>query len=569
MPDITSIHDIDLRPIANKVYFNIDREWREEFIYFLMVDRFHDDRERVPINQPGRAVGIAAGDNFYGGTIKGITRNLDYIAGLGCTAIWLSPVLENNPGAYHGYNTNNYLGIDPHFGTRQDLIELVEVAHNYRKNGEPFPLRIIMDVVINHSGDNWFYPGDVDYHYHDDEEFPLGGWRRNDRPIPTEMRNEAYYYRRGNMRNYDTYPENQHGDMSGLKDFRNDDTLAGSDVINILIRSYCYWIREADIDGFRVDAIKHMGELACSRFCSAIREYAYALGKRGFFLFGELAVADDEIYNRYIGQNTSRLDGNKTVFFGINSLLDFRLAKGIDQHNPPLSEVIKGNRSPQTLFDRLAAQEKRALNRGEIGRYLVTFIDNHDAFWQPEGRFAATASDEQVIGAIGFLLCALGTPCIYYGTEQGFAGRGDDIRMREAMFDQADGGHSLLNRNCLIYQEIATIAQVMRSTAPLRFGRMYYRQISENGAVFGFPYGTEYTLAFSRMLYGREVLAAYNVSGSELHNYVIVDAAYHQPGDTMHFLYPSGREGVLVEQTPDGGLCVRIRLRAREFVILE
>ena len=70
--------------------------------------------------------GVSTPDDFYGGKLRGITRNLDYIAGLGCTAIWLSPVFENNAGAYHGYNINNYLDIDPHFGTKQDLIDLVQ-----------------------------------------------------------------------------------------------------------------------------------------------------------------------------------------------------------------------------------------------------------------------------------------------------------------------------------------------------------------------------------------------------------------------------------------------------------
>src|SRR5215216_1329227 len=95
-----------------------------------------------------------------------------------------------------------------------------------------------------------------------------------------------------------------------------------SPVLPIAVRSkaHCYWIREADVDGFRVDAVKHMGELACARFCSNVREYAYALGKRGFFLFGEVASPDDEIYDRYIGQNTSRQEGNTTVFFGLNSV---------------------------------------------------------------------------------------------------------------------------------------------------------------------------------------------------------------------------------------------------------
>src|SRR5205823_6749688 len=136
-------------------------------------------------------------------------------------------------------------------------------------------------------------------------------------PIPTELRNENWYHRRGEIRNYDIYPENQHGDIVGLKDYANDDDAIGSDVINALIKAHCYWIRETDVDGFRVDAVKHMGELACSRFSSMIREYAYSLGKRRFFLFGELANSDDAIYDRYIGPNTSRQDGNNTVFFGI------------------------------------------------------------------------------------------------------------------------------------------------------------------------------------------------------------------------------------------------------------
>src|SRR6188768_4488066 len=115
----TSVAQLDLAPVPGKKYFNFEREWREEFIYFLMVDRFHDDSARSPAAGTARSAGIQTPDDFYGGTIKGITRSLDYIAGLGCTAIWLSPVFENNPKSYHGYDINNYLDIDPRFGTKQ------------------------------------------------------------------------------------------------------------------------------------------------------------------------------------------------------------------------------------------------------------------------------------------------------------------------------------------------------------------------------------------------------------------------------------------------------------------
>lgn len=567
-----SIRDIDLAPDPNKTYFNIDREWREEFIYFLMVDRFHDAAERSPVLSNERSKGFPTANDFYGGKIKGITNNLDYIAGLGCTAIWLSPVFENNDKSYHGYSIKNYLQIDPNFGTKEDLVELVQAAHNFQKDGKPFPIRIILDVVINHSGDNWFYkdegqPGVNPYMYYNDMTFDFGDWKSADHPVPQELRNPGLYHRKGRITDngYDSYPENQHGDLFGLKDYSNDDDEAGSELINILIKSHCYWIREADIDGFRVDAIKHMGELACSRFCSNIREYAYSLGKRNFFLFGELAVSSDDIYNRYLGQNTSQSDGNRTVFFGINSLLDFRLAQG-DGDNAALRKVITGNAGPETLYNRLSAQEHRALNRGEIGRYLVTFIDNHDSFWQ-DGRIAFSATDKHVIAGIGYLLCSLGTPCIYYGTEQGFDGSGGDIQMREAMFDNQDPSKDLLNTTCNIYTEIAKIANVMRNTTALRFGRMYFRQTSDNGTDFSFPSGTDYTLAFSRILYGREILVAYNVSNNERNDGIIIDATYHQPNDKMRFLY-GGDGPVDMQQSPQGAIYVQLQLAPHQFVIL-
>jgi glycosidase len=567
MPDPTSTNELDLTPTPGKTYFNTDREWREEFIYFLLVDRFQDDVVRPFVSGRDRSIGVPTTSTFFGGKIKGITDNLAYIAGLGCTAIWLSPVFEGN--AYHGYDINNYLSIDPHFGTKQDLIDLVAAAHGFQKNGELHPMRIILDVVINHSGDNWSYPGDFPYYYYNNTQFTFGTFRRNDRPIPTELRNADWYHRRGQIRNYDQSPENQQGDIATLKDYANDDDAVGSDVINALIKTHCYWIREADVDGFRVDAVKHMGETACSRFCSNIREYAYSLGKRSFFLFGEVASPSDDLYNRYIGQNTSKQDNSGTVFFGLNSVLDFRLAEGVygDPDNEPLRNVLLGKAGPQTLFNRLEAQRDRALNRGEIGRYLVTFIDNHDSFWQPDGRFGNVANDDQVIGAIGFLLCSLGTLCIYYGTEQGFVGQGGDQQIREAMFNPAPGGQSLLNRDCRIYQEIAKIAGVMRNQEPLRFGRMYYRQISGNGVDFGLPFGSTYTLAFSRLLYPREVLVAYNVSDERRQDRVIVDAVLHPDPSQMQFLY--GKVGAVPVQTaPSKARFVQLDLDPHQFVIL-
>ena len=290
-----------------------------------------------------------------------------------------------------------------------------------------------------------------------------------------------------------------------------------------------------------------------------------------------MANPNDDIYNSYLGQNTSTQDGNDTVFFGIDSLLDFRLAEGAGPGKEGLRDVIKDFKGPQTLFDRLEDQRNRALNRGEIGRYLVTFVDNHDSFWQPGGRFGANAPQEQIIAAIGYLLCSLGTAVIYYGTEQGFQGQGGDNQIREAMFDKNKPGVNLLNSGCTIYQEIAKIAAVIRSTEPLRFGRMYFREISgdktgEPGQ-FGLPLGTGsvYTLAFSRILFGREVLVAFNVSTEVLKQFVIVDADIQKNKKAMTYLYgKSGTEPVLKRADPnDPTRFLHLELQPRQFVILE
>jgi len=107
----------------------------------------------------------------------------------------------------------------------------------------------------------------------------------------------------------------------------------------------------------------------------------------------------------------------------------------------------------------------------------------------------------------------------------------------------------------------------MRNNEPLRFGRMYFRQISGDGEHFGFPFGFAYTLAFSRILYPDEILVAYNVDGNDRHDSVIVDAELHPDGSSMRFLY-GGTGTVPVRTAGDGSRCVKLDLTPHQFVIL-
>jgi alpha-amylase len=557
---IKSIHELDLSAVPGKKYWrNCHREWREEFIYFILVDRFHDDKVRKPVSAEGKLSGFGTPEQLKttcGGTLKGIRNNLDYIKDLGCTALWLSPVFENNTDSYHGYAIQDYTEIDKRFGTKEDLADLVDAAHE-------LDMRVFLDVVLHHSGNNWMYPGDLEYYYYDGAIFPFGEWRLKEKPVPVELRNPDLYSRKGQIRNFDSYPETKEGDFQNLKTFRNDDSPEAMYVQGLLTKIHCYWIREADLDGFRVDAVKHMGEKSISLFCSHIREYAYKLGKRNFFLFGEL-VGPEESYNHYIGPKTSIQVEDTAIYYGLNSVLDFPLYH-------VLSDVILQKATPERLIERYESLRRNALSRGEFGEFLVTFLDNHDQVGQEiKTRFGYNASVQQIIGGVGFLLCALGTPCIYYGTEQGFQGSGEgDWNVREAMFDLSDPTLNALNKNSPIYKEISRLARMRINSPVLKFGRMYMRESSQDGKTFQMPVTSDCMLAFSRILYDEEMLIVFNSSTtSDDEEYIEVDRNLNPEGSVFRYCY-GGHGKVHVLKNDDASRhFVKLNLKPGQFVVL-
>lgn len=558
-----SIKELELTPKPGKRYWkNCHREWREEFIYFLLVDRFHDNAPRSPLSFSERHSGFGTKGQLLescGGTLRGIREHLDYIEGLGCTALWISPVFENNPASYHGYAIQNYLDVDKRWGTNADLETLVDAAHER-------DIRVFLDIVLHHSGDNWAYPNNDDYQYFRGQQFPFGAWRSDDRPLPLELRNPELYNRKGQIRQFDDYPETQDGDFCNLKAFRNDDSPEAEYVRYLLVDLHCYWIREFDLDGFRFDAVKHIGVETISRFCSEVREYAYSLGKKNFFLFGEL-IGSDEISTTYISPQASVSINDKNVYYGLNSVLDFPLFS-------TLPAVIKGFASPERLIERYAALQRNALNRGEYGEFLVTFVDNHDQVGiEPKHRFGTDASPEQIIAAIGFLLCAIGTPCIYYGTEQGLDGSGDgDWAVRECLFNPDDKKTNLLNPNSRIYQSIAALAAIRKSNPVLKFGRMFIRQISGKGHRFHLPECEECTLAFSRILFKDEILVVFNSSVSHRkEEHVLIDFELNENRTVMDCLY-GGLANVPIMGHDEPGRNLRyveLTLEPMQFVILQ
>src|SRR5258708_9432489 len=150
---ITSIFDKEVQAVldgatAPGAMFPSPEDWRDQCIYFLLVDRFNHS-DAGPKNTPYDA----QFSQFQGGTFNGIRAKLSYLKDLGVGALWLSPVLKNcqyNTGSYHGYGIQNFLAAEPRFASRPELADtglraLVDVAHRPRSY-------IIFAIVLHHAG---------------------------------------------------------------------------------------------------------------------------------------------------------------------------------------------------------------------------------------------------------------------------------------------------------------------------------------------------------------------------------------------------------------------------------
>jgi glycosidase len=563
----SDLSSAELRPRGS--VFPSPLDWRDQVLYFLLPDRFSDGREdERPLfdredperfRAPDRRAWMEGGRRFQGGCIEGIESKLDYLGELGVTALWIGPVWRQRVDleTYHGYGIQNFLDVDPRFGTRQDLRDLVDAAHDRG-------MYVLLDIIYNHTGDNWFY--DVEgtpsatapYRFQPPHAFH--GWRSAEgRSVPAVLNAEAgvwphefqsvdWYTRAGQIGRWDPepwenplHPENEfrRGDFFELKDLN----LQRPDVLSALIRVYQYWIALSDCDGFRIDTVKHVSWEASRNFCGAIREYAESIGKENFLLLGEVTggagMARD--YLEIFGRN-------------IDAVLD------IGAPAAHLAGMVKGLSDPGAFFAQFGGHDILGSHR-ETGRYHVAILDDHDMVGRSKDRFAAHVqlpeAHVQTAHAVGAQLASLGIPCIYYATEQAFDGSAahhdpgidagfEDRYIRESMFGGSFGafetaGCHFFDPDHPTYLRIAAIARV-RARADgiglaLRRGRMYRRETSFLDREYALP-GRGELVAWSRILYDQEVLIALNTHGGEARGAeVTVDAGLHPPGASMRFLY--------------------------------
>lgn len=573
--------------------------WRDEVLYFLLVDRFSDgledgrpllDRTDLPAHRPAGPDGSwrwdawagSGQDRFQGGTIEGVRSKLDYLRGLGVSALWLSPVFRQRGhlDTYHGYGVADFLDVDPRFGTRADLQRLVDEAHGRG-------MRIVLDVIFNHTGHNWDYPGGVEQppyrawagHY------DLGSWLGADgAPVPaiaspgdgvwpTQLQDPARYTRAGTGDLgagdvTDPHAEHKRTDFLSLRDLAND----VPPTLNVLARIYQYWIALTDCDGFRIDTLKHVSLEEARNFCGAVREYALDLGKANFLLVGEVAGGSffEDVYLNSLSRNLS-------------AVLD------IGEARTTLEGLGKGLQDPQDYFGGFDALDPGMGSHRNVGDQHVSILNDHDHVSGVKLRFTPdVATDHQVVLPVAVQLFTLGIPCVYYGTEQAFAppepaervwlpefGTGDRY-LREAMFGPrhprrpgrsglppADpdpdlpgfGPFGTAGAHCFdpghpAYRRIAALTAVRATRPALRHGRQYRRPLIRDGRQL-LP-GAGGLLAWSRILDAEEVLVVANTHGTAAStpSAVLVDAGLTPGGtrlrvlaNTAHSADPEGYPG--------------------------
>ncbi|WP_047984440.1 alpha-amylase family glycosyl hydrolase [Ornithinibacillus californiensis] len=338
--------------------------WEDEMIYFIMTDRFHNgdtsNDYQVDLNDP-RA--------YHGGDFQGIIEKLDYIQEMGFTAIWLTPIVKNEPKGYHGYWTEDFYEVEEHFGTLEEFKTLVQEAHER-------DIKIILDLVVNHTG----------YQH----------------PWLTDPDKQDWFHEDQTILDWDNQENVENGRLAGLPDLAQENP----ETRKYLLDMAKWWIEETDIDGYRLDTVKHVPKDFWEQFATEVKSV-----KEDFFLIGEVWHSDP----------TYVADYAKT---GIDSFVDYpffneatRIFSNADQR---IGRYMHGIwERNQTLY--------------ENPYILGNFIDNHD-----NKRFTRLVLENnedpatRLKLALAYMYTAPGIPIVYYGTEIAMDG-GEDPDNRHLM----------------------------------------------------------------------------------------------------------------------------------------
>jgi glycosidase len=412
-----------------------------------MIDRFEN-------GDPANDRGLLTGDRtvtgydpadigfFHGGDLKGLTSRVGYIASLGFTAIWITPVARQvtvsptaESAAYHGYWGAGFDEVDPHFGTMQEMKDFVEVAH---QSG----LKVFLDVVVNHTGDLISYQDGQSYISLDQSPYRRSDGKKfnsvklaNSSSFPTvaqldtsisfpkkiavngEIRKSPdwlndprNYHNRGNSGG--SGESSLYGDFYGLDDLFTE----SPEVLQGWIDVFTEWINDVGIDGFRIDTFRHVNREFWLQFLPQMREVARINGKEYFPMWGEIYDSDPGRISEWV-KNA-----------GLTEVLDFPIQNSVtgyilDEEAGQLATAFD-NDDLYTTSSSTAAMNGTFLGNHDMGR-IGGFIFNR--FPDP----ALALAKNEIAHAL--LYAFRGIPIVYYGDEFGLIG-GRDKAARQTLF---------------------------------------------------------------------------------------------------------------------------------------
>lgn len=419
-----------------------DIEFRQETIYFIVVDRFHDGDANNSAGPNAELYDPERQDwgKYWGGDLQGIIDKLDYLKNLGVTAIWLTPLFEQvedlfvEQAAIHGYWTKDFKRINPRFiaegedpslnntqDTRNTTFDrLIEEMHKRR-------MKLVLDIVCNHSNPD--FSGKKGELY--DDGVKIADFNDD---------KDNWYHHYGEVTNWEDEWQVQNCELSGLATF-NENNIQYRNYIKSAIKQ---WL-DRGVDALRVDTVKHMPIWFWQEFNADILSY-----KPDVFIFGEW-IFSSPFNDRSV--EFANESGMTMLDFGLCLAIRSTLAQGSDL----------GFQEVQTIFD--------LDHRYKGANELITFVDNHDM-----PRFQSLNADPDMLRlAIALIMTCRGIPCIYYGTEQ-------------YLHDDTNGGDDPYNRPMMsqwdtdtpLYRDIRLLSGLRRLNPAVSMGGQWQRYLTPN-----------------------------------------------------------------------------------------
>ena len=382
----------------------------KDLIYFVFPDRYLNG-DTTNDSNPGFDPRSTA--FFHGGDLKGLTgscsegdNGLARIKKLGFTAVWVTPLVVQqkptpNGAGYHGYWGVDFLNVDPHLGTKADMVAFAQCAKKLN-------LKLILDVVTNHTGDVISYNDRTAYISSDLTNAKNPSWLN-------ELSN---YHNVGSMSNcWGEGSCTQIGDFYGLDDLATEKAV----VYNGWADVYGQWIKDYGIAGFRVDTARHVDDNFFTNWSPQINASAKSVGIDNFTVFGEVYDANPINLMNFVRRNK------------IQTVLDFPFQRSATEFASGYSDA--------NVIENLFSYDDLYTSATSDASNLVTFLGNHDmgrAGMMIESKRINKANEllPRTLLAHALMYLTRGIPTVYYGDEVGMtgSGNGSDQLARQDMF---------------------------------------------------------------------------------------------------------------------------------------